>query len=90
MATAARAYYNSLDQSQRSKGSWAFENVERTRWHWTTPTGFPCNGLLLLEMNQNQRTLAIDLLRASLSANGFQTALSIIEQQSEFGSNPLL
>ena len=43
-------YLESLDESQRIKTSYAFNDPEFTRWHWTTPGNFPRNGLPLREM----------------------------------------
>jgi len=88
IATAAKKLYDSLEANKIAKGVFAFNNADRTRWHWTTPAGFPRNGLPLSDMNNNQKVLAMELLKESISAKGYATALSIIGQQSENGSNP--
>ena len=90
MAQAATQYLGSLDEAARSKTSYAFGDSERQRWHWTTPRGFPRNGLPLNEMNQDQRALALALLRASVSEAGYQKALDIMSLQRDLGNDPEL
>src|SRR5688572_4241019 len=63
MATATVAFLDTLDANARAKATYAFSNEERFRWHWTTPAGFPRNGLPLREMNDNQQKLALALLQ---------------------------
>lgn len=77
-----------LDESQRAKASYAFDDAERVRWHWTTPQGFPRNGLPLNEMQPQQRDAAFALLRASVSASGYQKAIDIISLQRDLGNDP--
>ena len=40
IAMRAQNYLNSLDESQRTKSTYAFDDPELTRWHWTTPQNF--------------------------------------------------
>jgi hypothetical protein len=61
MTLAATLFFEALDAPQRDKASYAFNHDERYRWHWTTPRGFPRNGLPLREMNDDQRSRAFDL-----------------------------
>lgn len=90
MASQAARYLNSLDESQRSKASYAFHDPELTRWHWTTPSNFPRNGLPLREMDASQRDAALALLQTSLSAYGMQKSLDIISLQHDLGNDPEL
>jgi hypothetical protein len=90
MAQAATQFLTSLPADARAKATYAFDDAERVRWHWTTPGGFPRNGLPLREMNPEQRALALALLRASVSAAGYQKALDIISLQRELGNDPEL
>jgi Protein of unknown function (DUF3500) len=85
---AATQFLASLDDATRPKATYAFDDAERQRWHWTTPAGFPRNGLPLSEMNPDQRGVALDLLRASVSPTGYQKALDIMALQNELGNNP--
>ena len=88
VAQAATQFLASLDEDSRAKATYAFGDPERLRWHWTTPSGFPRNGLPLREMNQDQRGLALALLHASVSENGYQKALDIMSLQNELGNDP--
>ena len=73
----------------RAQTSFAFDDAaERQRWHWTTPSGFPRNGLPLNEMDEAQRALALALLHASVSDAGYQKALDIMALQAELGNDP--
>ena len=90
MVARAANYLNSLDENQRAKTSYAFNDPELTRWHWTTPQNFPRNGLPLREMDVPQRDAAFALLQTSLSAYGLQKSLDIISLQNDLGNDPEL
>jgi hypothetical protein len=90
IAGVATQFLASLDDGARTKATYAFGDTERQRWHWTTPSGFPRNGLPLREMNPDQRGLALALLRASVSAAGYQKALDSMSLQNELGNDPEL
>ena len=90
MATAASAFLDGLDDTRRTKATYAFADEERTRWHWTTPGRVPRNGLPLAEMTEAQRDAARDLLAASLSEQGYRTALEIMSLQEDLGQDPTL
>jgi hypothetical protein len=90
IASRATQYLNMLDQSQRTKSTYAFNDPELTRWHWTTPGNFPRNGLPLREMDVSQRDAAFALLQSSLSAYGLQKSLDIISLQNDLGNDPEL
>jgi len=90
IAGQATRYLDSLDQSQRTKSTYAFNDPELTRWHWTTPRNVPRNGLPLREMGTSQRDAAFALLQVSLSAYGLQKALDIISLQIDLGNDPEL
>jgi hypothetical protein len=87
---AATEFLESLDDAQRTKATYTFGDAERVRWHWTTPSGFPRNGLPLREMSAAQRDLALALLRVSVSEAGYQKALNIISLQNDLGNDPEL
>ena len=86
----ATSFLDGLDDAQREKTTYEFGNEERFRWHWTTPGGFPRNGLPLREMAEEQKLRALDLLRASLSEVGLQKALNIMSLQRDLGNDPEL
>jgi Protein of unknown function (DUF3500) len=87
MAQAATRFLASLSSSHRSKTSFTFSSAERTRWHWTTTSAVPRNGLALRDMSTESRTLALALLRASLSEAGYKQAVAIIALQLELGQD---
>jgi hypothetical protein len=82
MTTAATRLLGSLTPEQRQQASFAFDSAERTHWHFI-PTGpapmFPRNGLTIKVMNESQRALARELLKAGLSQRGYLTATSIMD-----------
>lgn len=88
IAAQATRYLESLDSAQRTKSTYAFTDSELTRWHWTTPSGFPRNGLPLREMQKDQRDVALALLQTSQSAYGLQKSLDIISLQNDLGNDP--
>ena len=90
IASHATRYLDLLDQAQRTKSTYAFNDPELTRWHWTTPGNFPRNGLPLREMGTSQRDAALALLQTSLSAYGLQKSLDIISLQNDLGNDPEL
>jgi hypothetical protein len=90
MVQAATGFLASLDPAQQEKAAYAFEDGERFRWHWTTPRGFPRNGLPLAEMSEAQQTLAFTLLQAGVSGAGMEKALNIMSLQRDLGNDPAL
>lgn len=89
MAQAANQFLSSLG-SNRERATFAFDSGERTRWHWTTPQGFPRNGLPLGDMTPAQRTAALALLRSGTSEAGYKKSLDIMALQTELGQDPEL
>ena len=81
VAAAARTFLASLSAADRDRVSFAFDDSERTRWHWTIPTSVPRNGLPLGALSMQQRRLGLALLRASSSSAGYRKALDIMALQ---------
>ena len=90
IARQAMRYLDSLDESQRTRSTYAFGDPELTRWHWTTPRNAPRNGLPLREMGAAQRDAAFALLQTSSSPYGLQKSLDIISLQNDLGNDPEL
>lgn len=88
MAEAASRFIATLDDAQRAKAVYAFDDAERLRWHWTTPGSFPRNGLALRQMTDAQKDAALALLRSGLSERGFRQSLDIMSLQNDLGSDP--
>jgi Protein of unknown function (DUF3500) len=78
MAAAAAAFLESLDGEQRAQASFPFSGDERYQWAYTPG---PRNGLLLKAMTAAQRTAALRLFDAALSARGAATAQQIIAHE---------
>jgi hypothetical protein len=90
LAEAANRFLGTLDEAQRTQATYAFSDAERTRWHWTTPRGFPRNGLPLNAMQAEQHDAALALLEAGLSPAGMQKSLDIMSLQVDLGNDPEL
>lgn len=90
MAQAAAGFLAALSPEQRARAGYAFDDPERQRWHWTTPQGFPRNGLPLRDMDEAQAGLAMALLQASLSEAGYRKAADIMALQRELGNDASL
>src|SRR5690349_19383931 len=88
IASRATLYLDALDQNQRTKSTYTFNDPELTRWHWTTPGNFPRNGLPLREMDVSQPDAPFALLQTSLSAYGLQQSLAIICPQPDLATHP--
>jgi hypothetical protein len=78
---AARTFLASLSRVNREQATFPFGGEERTRWHWTVPSSVPRNGLPLGAMSDEQRRLALAMLRASSSAAGYRKAVDIMALQ---------
>jgi hypothetical protein len=90
IAVAANRFLDTLNAAARDKATYPFDDAERVRWHWTTPGGFPRNGVSLKELGEPQRAQAMALLRESVSADGYKKAQDIISLQKDLGNDPLL
>ena len=86
MATAATRFVNALTPDQRQQASFAFDSDERLHWHFIPTETFPRKGLLVQSMNESQRKLAHDLLKAGLSQRGYLTATSIMDLETVLGA----
>jgi hypothetical protein len=71
---ATRAFLSSLTPALRARAVFPFEAEERLVWHYVPMAR---RGVALGEMDAAQRAAARDLLRAALSASGFQKVETI-------------
>ncbi|MEZ2127595.1 MULTISPECIES: DUF3500 domain-containing protein [unclassified Sinorhizobium] len=78
---AARAFLESLSERQRSETVFP---IDSEQWrHWSNFHQFPGRaGVMIEEMTDTQRQAAYDLLRASLSAKGYETSRDIMRLNS--------
>ena len=74
--TAANILLKTLDKDQLQKINMPMDMDERRTWYYT-----PINrcGLMLKEMSESQRAAAMDLLKATLSEQGSQKAIAIMQ-----------
>jgi hypothetical protein len=86
MASAATKFLASLTPEQRQHATFAFESDERLHWHFIPTETFPRKGLTIKEMNESQRKLAHELLKAGLSQRGYLTASSIMDLETVLGA----
>ena len=82
MAAAGTKFLESLTPEQRRIATFPFDSSERTRWHFIPTETYPRNGLTIKQMNESQRKLAHELLKAGLSQRGYMTATQIMELES--------
>jgi hypothetical protein len=81
MTEAAQQFLNTLPPELRQKATFPFDHAERFNWHFVPleqnrkPTR---KGVGLFEMNETQKEAALKLLRSALSAEGYQTAVTIM------------
>jgi hypothetical protein len=81
---AAEAFLASLDAGRRATASFAIDDGGWQRWNNTHPF-IMRHGVLLEELNAEQREAALNLVRASLSARGFGTARDIMRLNETIG-----
>jgi hypothetical protein len=82
MANAAGQFLTSLRPEQRQQAAFAFDSGERLKWHFIPTEMFARNGLMLKDMTEPQRKLALELLRTGMSQRGYMTVTQIIELES--------
>lgn len=73
--TKATAFLSLLDESQKTKVLYAYDDEERFNWHFVPRER---NGLPFKEMNEKQHQAALALLKTCLSEQGYQKANNII------------
>ncbi|MDG3003414.1 DUF3500 domain-containing protein [Paludisphaera mucosa] len=78
MAETARRFLGSLDDAQRDKATFGFDDPERLNWHWIPR---PRKGLPIKELASDQRVLAFALLNTGLSNRGMVTAATTMSYE---------
>jgi hypothetical protein len=79
MATAANRFLDSLTSAQRADATFALRSDEWEKFHFIPTEMFPRNGLTIIDMTDEQRAHAHDLLGAGLSQRGYLTATTIMD-----------
>lgn len=75
MQEAASAFLGTLNESQRTKALYKYDDPERLNWHFIPR---PRNGLPLKELEGEQLQAANRLLASGLSKRGYEQALSVM------------
>lgn len=75
MMRAANTFLNALTEAQRKKATFAFTDAERSNWYFVPRER---NGIVLKELDNSQRQLAMALLQTALSEQGLEKAKAII------------
>jgi hypothetical protein len=80
IVAAANSFLGTLDQQQRAKVLYAFDDAkQRARWS-NFPTGFvPRGGASLRELGPSQRAAAMKLLSSALSSRGYEKVQQIMQ-----------
>ncbi len=75
LAGIANTFLLSLSEPLKAKALYKLADDERFNWHFVPRTR---NGVSFRDFNASQRTAALDLLKASLSRQGFEKATEIM------------
>lgn len=75
LARQAELFISSLTPDLKTKAVYDFGDSERFNWHFVPKSR---NGVPLRDLNEDQRASALNLLKASLSAQGFEKATAIV------------
>ena len=93
MTDTATRLLAAFPEEQKVRFHFTFETLERYNWHYIPRMR---KGVALREMTPAQRTLALELLRAGLSASGYETAQQImrleriLREREKNGSMPMV
>ncbi len=80
MTQAAKAYLATLTEEQRAISLMEYDTPQRVGWHFIPKS--QRKGLQIRDMNQDQRSAALELLKAALSQVGYDKARTIMELES--------
>jgi hypothetical protein len=76
LVTHANTFLSLLDTKLKAKAQYPFDNDERFNWGFVPRSR---NGVSLHDLNDQQKSAAFALLKASLSTQGYQKATGIVE-----------
>ena len=75
----ATAFLNSLNSAQKEKALVAFDDENRTRWHYFPSSMYNREGISIKELNEKQRELLHNLLHRYLSVSGYNKTNDVFE-----------
>jgi hypothetical protein len=76
---AAKAFLETLDIKQRDKAVLEFDSKKKSGWSNLPVTNVPRNGVRMGDLTKAQREAALALLAATLSKEGYQKAIDIMD-----------
>ena len=82
MAAAADVFIETLSTDQRDQGTWELDAEQRFDWHFIPRARY---GVLLKDMNPEQRTAAHGLLQSVLSSQGYLKATGVMQLEGILG-----
>ena len=82
MAAAADVFIETLSTDQRDQGTWELDAEQRFDWHFIPRARY---GVLLKDMNVEQRTAAHGLLQSVLSSQGYLKATGVMQLEGILG-----
>ncbi|HTF19571.1 MAG TPA: DUF3500 domain-containing protein [Chryseolinea sp.] len=75
LASRTGQFLQLLSPASREKTQYGFEDAERYNWHFVPRSR---NGIALRDLSTTQRDVVFEMLKSSLSAQGYQKASSIV------------
>ena len=84
MTAAAQKFLDALSSGQRDIATFDFKGDERYIWNYTPVER---NGLMIMDMDEGQRSVAFDLMATGLSESAVATAHRIISIEKELGES---
>ncbi|MEJ7643062.1 MAG: DUF3500 domain-containing protein [Chryseolinea sp.] len=75
LATPANQFLSTLDAPLREKAEFKFNDNERFNWHFVPRTRL---GVCMCDLSSSQRGFALDLLKASLSSQGYEKTIEVV------------
>ena len=78
-ATKATAFVNSLDETQRKKCVYPFDEITRLEWHYTPTSMNGRTGISLKDLSEGSKQQVYDLLKTYLSAVGYDKTRKIMD-----------
>src|ERR1043165_3139725 len=76
MADSANKFLASLNAEQKAKATFKFDDEQRPDWYFVPRNSR--KGIPLKDLSEQQRKLAMEFLKAGLSAYGYQKATTIV------------
>jgi hypothetical protein len=74
----AVAFIYSLNEEQKKKVLFSFNELNRYEWHYVPPTQIPRQGVAIKDLRSEQKEAAYKLLQAFLSKEGYEKTTNIM------------